>query len=127
MPTLRFDGLEPGPPEACIGDQDGGAAGNADSPRAAGQLARHIKPSQVAPSKRGHKVKKTREWIDGTRACAHVSTARTIKACKKQKPLKGLVVNTIVTNLCVFDVCRDALSLIRGAAEFGKNRTLSDK
>ncbi|NHN76026.1 hypothetical protein HA520_01775 [Azotobacter chroococcum] len=43
------------------------------------ELARHIKPSQVATSKRGHKVKKTREWVDG-------ATARAIKASKSKRP-----------------------------------------
>ncbi|WP_052264070.1 transposase [Azotobacter chroococcum] len=49
-------------------------------------LARHIKPHQVATSKRGPKVKKTREWVDGATARAHVSTARAIEASKSKRP-----------------------------------------
>ncbi|WP_091014137.1 hypothetical protein [Azotobacter beijerinckii] len=49
-------------------------------------LARHVKSSQVATSKRGHKVKKTREWVDGATACAHLSTARTLEASKSKRP-----------------------------------------
>ncbi|SER31169.1 hypothetical protein SAMN04244573_03346 [Azotobacter beijerinckii] len=50
------------------------------------ELARHIKPGQVATSKRGPKVKKTREWVDGATACAHLSTARTLEASKSKRP-----------------------------------------
>ncbi|MDV7211327.1 IS4 family transposase, partial [Azotobacter beijerinckii] len=49
-------------------------------------LARHIKPGQVATSKRGPKVKKPREWVDGATARAHVSTARVIEASKGKRP-----------------------------------------
>ncbi|NHN79836.1 IS4 family transposase, partial [Azotobacter chroococcum] len=50
------------------------------------ELARHIKPGQVATSKRGPKVKKTREWVDSAAARAHVSTARVIEASKGKRP-----------------------------------------
>jgi len=50
------------------------------------ELARHIKPSQVATSKHGPKVKKTSEWVDGATARAHVSTDRLIKASKSKRP-----------------------------------------
>ncbi|GAB3393883.1 hypothetical protein GCM10027514_39210 [Azotobacter armeniacus] len=49
-------------------------------------LARYIKPSQVATSKRGPKVKKTRDWVDGATARAHLSTACAIKASKGKRP-----------------------------------------
>jgi len=48
--------------------------------------ARQVQSSQVATSKRGHEVKKTREWVDGATACAHLSTARTLEASKSKRP-----------------------------------------
>lgn len=50
------------------------------------ELARYIKPSQVATSKRGHKAKKAKGWVDGATARAHLSTARVIKASKGKRP-----------------------------------------
>ncbi|SFB47352.1 hypothetical protein SAMN04244571_03072, partial [Azotobacter beijerinckii] len=49
-------------------------------------LARHIKPSQVATSKRGPKVDKPKAWVDAATARAHVSTDRLIKASKSKRP-----------------------------------------
>jgi hypothetical protein len=50
------------------------------------ELARHIKPSQVATSKRGPKVDKPKTWVDAATARAHVSTDRLIKASKSKRP-----------------------------------------
>ncbi|SEJ19257.1 hypothetical protein SAMN04244572_03071, partial [Azotobacter beijerinckii] len=49
-------------------------------------LARQIKPSQVATSKRGPKVEKPKAWVDAATARAHVSTDRLIKASKSKRP-----------------------------------------
>jgi len=48
-------------------------------------LARQIKPSQVATSKRGPKVEKPKAWVDAATARAHVSTDRLIKASKSKR------------------------------------------
>lgn len=65
-------------------------AGGDDSAGALAQrlleLARHIKPSQVATSKRGPKVDKPKAWVDAATARAHVSTDRLIKASKSKRP-----------------------------------------
>ena len=42
------------------------------------QLARNIDPRQVATSKRGPKVAKPKEYVDGATARAHVATARVL-------------------------------------------------
>jgi len=49
-------------------------------------LARNIKPKQVAKSIRGPKIAKSKEWLEGRAANAHVSTARVLKAHKKKTP-----------------------------------------
>lgn len=49
-------------------------------------LARNIQPRQVAKSKRGPKVAKPKEWLEGKAANAHVSTDRVLKAAKSQRP-----------------------------------------
>lgn len=49
-------------------------------------LARNIQPRQVAKSKRGPKVPKPKEWLEGKAAHAHVSTDRVLKAAKTQRP-----------------------------------------
>ena len=65
-------------------------AGGDDSASALAQhllaLARHIKPGQVATSKRGPKVDKPKAWVDAATARAHVSTDRLIKASKSKRP-----------------------------------------
>lgn len=49
-------------------------------------LKRRIIPRQVATSKRGPKIEKPKAWVAGTKARAHVSTARVLKAAMEQKP-----------------------------------------
>ncbi len=48
-------------------------------------LARLIKPKAVAKSPRGPKVAKSKEWLEGKAARAHVSTDRVLKAAKSNK------------------------------------------
>ncbi|WP_460427175.1 hypothetical protein [Azotobacter armeniacus] len=62
-------------------------------------LARHIKPSQMATSKRGPKVKKTRDWVDGATARAHLSYGPCNQSLKKQKTLKGLAFKTAALDM----------------------------
>lgn len=49
-------------------------------------LARNIQPKAVAKSKRGPKVPKPKEWLEGKAANAHVSTDRVLKAAKIKRP-----------------------------------------
>lgn len=49
-------------------------------------LARNIQPKQVEKSKRGPKVPKSKEWLAGKAANAHVSTDRVLKAAKIKRP-----------------------------------------
>ncbi|KAA8562212.1 hypothetical protein FX985_02278 [Pseudomonas extremaustralis] len=49
-------------------------------------LARNIQPKAVAKSKRGPKVPKSKEWLEGKAANAHVSTDRVLKAAKVKRP-----------------------------------------
>ncbi|MDI3357788.1 IS4 family transposase [Pseudomonas sp. UYIF39] len=49
-------------------------------------LARNIKPKQVAKSIRGPKIAKSKEWLEGRAANAHVSKDRVLKAHKKKTP-----------------------------------------
>lgn len=50
------------------------------------ELAKNITPKQVAKSTRGPKVPKAKPWVEGKAAHAHVSTARSIKAAKGERP-----------------------------------------
>ncbi|MFJ7111459.1 IS4 family transposase, partial [Pseudomonas sp. NPDC098740] len=49
-------------------------------------LARNVPPKTVAKSKRGPKVPKSKEWLEGKAANAHVSTDRVLKAAKVKRP-----------------------------------------
>jgi len=49
-------------------------------------LARNIRPKSVAKSKRGPKVSKPKEWLEGKAVHAHVSTDRVLKAAKVKRP-----------------------------------------
>ncbi|MHC8325074.1 IS4 family transposase [Pseudomonas sp. LB1P83] len=49
-------------------------------------LARNIPPKQIAKSKRGPKVPKSKEWLEGKAVHAHVSTDRVLKAAKIKRP-----------------------------------------
>lgn len=49
-------------------------------------LAKNVLPKAVAKSKRGPKVPKPKEWLEGKAANAHVSTARVLKAAKAKRP-----------------------------------------
>lgn len=49
-------------------------------------LARRIPSRQVATSKRGPKIEKPKGWVAASKARAHVSTARVLKAAMEQRP-----------------------------------------
>ncbi|MHC8349606.1 IS4 family transposase [Pseudomonas sp. RT4P38] len=49
-------------------------------------LAKNIPPKSVAKSKRGPKVPKPKEWLEGKAVNAHVSTDRVLKAAKVKRP-----------------------------------------
>ncbi len=49
-------------------------------------LAKNVLPKAVAKSKRGPKVPKPKEWLEGKAANAHVSTDRVLKAAKTKRP-----------------------------------------
>ncbi|QHG22004.1 transposase [Pseudomonas sp. DTU12.1] len=49
-------------------------------------LAKNVLPKAVAKSKRGPKVPKPKEWLEGKAANAHVSTDRVLKAAKLKRP-----------------------------------------
>ncbi len=49
-------------------------------------LAKNVLPKAVAKSKRGPKVPKSKEWLEGKAANAHVSTDRVLKAAKAKRP-----------------------------------------
>ena len=49
-------------------------------------LAKNVQPKAVAKSKRGPKVPKPKEWLEGKAANAHVSTDRVLKAAKAKRP-----------------------------------------
>lgn len=50
------------------------------------RLARRILPKQVATSKRGSKIDKPKDYVDGSIARAHVSTARVLKQARAGRP-----------------------------------------
>lgn len=49
-------------------------------------LGGYIQPRQVAKSKRGPKLPKPKEWLEGKAVHAHVSTDRVLKATKVKRP-----------------------------------------
>jgi hypothetical protein len=49
-------------------------------------LARYVQPKTVAKSKRGPKVPKSKEWLEGKAVNAHMSTDRVLKAAKAKRP-----------------------------------------
>lgn len=50
------------------------------------RLARNINPRQVATSKRGPKAAKSKGYVDGATARAHVATARVLAQAQAARP-----------------------------------------
>jgi IS4 transposase len=50
------------------------------------ELARNIRPGQIAASKRGPKIQKPKEYVEAATARAHVATARLLPSRQKKTP-----------------------------------------